>query len=250
MSEGIINNEQCLTQARELVCLLEAGQIEDAEQVLNDLTHIYETEIFQELGKLTRELHDTLSGFKVDSRMADIMEHELPDAKERLDYVIQMTEQAAHKTLTAVEESIPMCDEMVSATSEVSDKWRKFLARDMSAEQFREMAREISTFLDSSAVRTTALRASLNDILIAQDYQDLTGQTIRRVITLVQDVEDNLINFIKISARRSAGNGASAPASDKQASSGLQGPQIPGREDSDAMKSQDEVDDLLSSLGF
>ncbi|MFQ5487946.1 MAG: protein phosphatase CheZ [Gammaproteobacteria bacterium] len=250
MSEGIINNKQCLERARELVCLLEAGQTEDAEQVLNDLTHIYETEIFQELGKLTRELHDTLSGFQMDSKMADIMENELPDAKERLDYVIQMTDRAAHKTLTAVEESIPICDEMVDTTNEISDKWRKFLARDMTAEQFRDMAREISAFLDSSAARTTALRACLNDILIAQDYQDLTGQTIRRVITLVQDVQDNLINFIKISSRRGGGNGTDAVTSDRQATPGLQGPQIPGREDNDAMQSQDEVDDLLSSLGF
>ena len=249
MSEGIINNAQCLEQARELVCLLEAGRNEDAEQVLNELTHIYETEIFQELGKLTRELHDTLSGFQVDSRMTDIMEHELPDAKERLDYVIRMTDQAAHKTLNAVEASIPLCDEMVGATGEISDKWRKFLARDMSAEQFREMAREISTFLDSTTARATALRESLNEILIAQDYQDLTGQTIRRVIALVQDVQDNLVNFIKLSSRR-GGNGAAASAATVKPAGGLQGPQIPGREDSDAMKSQDEVDDLLSSLGF
>ncbi len=248
MNERIVNSEQCLAQARELVGLLEAGRTEDAERVLGDLTRIYETEIFRELGKLTRELHDTLASFQVDSRMTDIMENELPDAKERLDYVIRMTEQAAHKTLNAVEESIPICDGIVTATEEISDKWRKFLSRDMTAAQFREMAREISDYFESATERAAALRASLNEILIAQDYQDLTGQTIRRVIRLVQEVEDSLINLIRISSRRGDGNSAEAP--ERHRSSGLQGPQIPGREDSDAMKSQDEVDELLSSLGF
>ncbi len=247
MSEGIINEGQCLEKARELVCLLEAGKSDEAEEVLNDLTHIHETNIFQELGRLTRELHDTLTGFQVDSRMSELMEHDLPDAKERLDYVIQMTDRAAHKTLTAVEQSIPICDGIMDATEEISDRWHRFLARDMTAEQFREMARGISAFLETSSERTGALRSCLNDILIAQDYQDLTGQTIRRVIKLVQDVEDNLINFIRLSSKHAGANGASES---RHSTEGLQGPQIPGREDSDAMKSQDEVDELLSSLGF
>lgn len=247
MSEGIIDNGQCLVQARELVQCLEEGRNEDAEKVLGNLTQIYETEIFQELGKLTRELHEALAGFQMDERVSELMEHELPDAKERLDYVIQMTDRAAHKTLNAVEECIPVCDELLQATEDIQDKWHKFLAREMNADQFREMARAISAFLECAAERNRLLRQHLNDILIAQDYQDLTGQTIRRVIKMVQDVEDSLVHFIRISSRR--GNGSSGRSEQKERT-GLQGPQIPGREDSDAMKSQDEVDELLSSLGF
>ena len=247
MSDGIIENGQCLEKARRLVCLLEDGRHEEAEEVLNELTHIHESSLFQELGRLTRELHDALNGLQIDSRMSELMEHDLPDAKERLDYVIQTTERAAHKTLTAVEESIPLCDDLMNATRGIHDRWRRFLARDMTAEQFREMAQDVGSFLDESMVRVSTLRDRLNEILIAQDYQDLTGQTIRRVIKMVQDVEDNLVNFIRLSSRRQDREAAPAGASAK---GGLQGPQIPGREDSDAMKSQDEVDALLSGLGF
>ncbi len=246
MNNEMINGEQYLQQARDLVCHLESESYIDAEKTLCELTHIQETEMYQELGKLTRELHNTLSGFRVDSRIEDLAEQGIPDAKERLNFVIQMTDQAAHKTLTAVEESIPVCDEMVKSTEDISEKWKKFTSRDMSADQFREMAREISIYLESSSGKTTILRESLNDIMMAQEFQDLSGQTIRRVINLVQEMEESLIGIIRISSRHS--NDESDKTNKNQA--GLQGPQMPGKEDEDAMKNQDEVDDLLSSLGF
>ncbi len=246
MSNGILNSEQCLQQARELVVCLEAGNHEAAEEALGSLTQIHETEVYQELGKLTRELHSTLCGIELDDRMEDLAHNDIPDAKERLNYVIEMTDRAAHRTLGAVETAIPVCDEIVTSTGDIRDKWKKFVSRDMNADEFREMAREIGSYLDSSSERTGLLRESLNDILMAQDYQDLTGQTIRRVINLVQELEESLIAIIKLSSPGKS-TGKEKRKGDKE---GLQGPQIPGREDSDAMKSQDEVDDLLSSLGF
>ena len=246
MSNGILNNEQCLRQARDLVGFLEAGDREGAEKALGGLTRIHETEVYQELGKLTRELHSTLCGIEIDDRMADLAHHEIPDAKERLNYVIEMTDRAAHKTLGAVEKAIPICDEIVASTSDIRDKWKKFVSRDMNADEFRAMAREIGSYLDASSDQTGLLRESLNDILMAQDFQDLTGQTIRRVINLVQELEESLVAIIRLS---SPGKYTEAEERGRN-KEGLQGPQIPGREDSDAMKSQDEVDDLLSSLGF
>ncbi len=246
MNNGIVHNEQYLQQARDLVSSLESGDFEEAEKALGSLTRIHESEVYQELGKLTRELHSTLCGLDVDDRIEDLAHHEIPDAKQRLNYVIEMTDRAAHKTLGAVENAIPICEEIVTSTSHIRGKWRKFISRDMNADQFREMAREIGSYLDSSSERTSLLRESLNDILLAQDYQDLTGQTIRRVINLVQELEDSLISIIKLSSPERVRD------EDKKERNkeGLQGPQIPGREDKDAMKSQDEVDDLLSSLGF
>ena len=246
MSEGILNNEDCLEKARELVQCLEAGNHEAAEQALGSLTQIHETEVYQELGKLTRELHSTLCGIEVDDRIEDLAHHDIPDAKERLNYVIEMTDRAAHRTLGAVETAIPLCEEIVSSTGEIRDKWKKFVSRDMNADEFREMAREIGSYLDGSSERTNVLRESLNDILMAQDYQDLTGQTIRRVINLVQELEESLVSIIRLSSPVKDGGNKKREGNKE----GLQGPQIPGREDSDAMKSQDEVDDLLSSLGF
>ena len=102
--------------------------------------------------------------------------------------------------------------------------------------------------MQSSKQHTTRLRENLSEALIAQEFQDLTGQTVRRVITLVEEVEMGLVQIIKIA-------GKSMKSSDTNAAPGsneneLAGPQIPEHLDSDAVANQDEVDDLLSSLGF
>jgi len=244
MNKGTIIKEESLAHARNLVLCLETDRQEEAKKELGELTRIHETEIFRELGQLTRELHNNLTGFHVDDRMTAIAENDIQDATERMNYVIEMTNQAAHKTLNAVEASIPICDEIYEATSDISEKWRKFTSRDMTAEQFRVMASVIGGFLETASDRATILRNCLNDILIAQDYQDLTGQTLRRVIDLVQEVEAHLVGFIRVSSPREE------EKKPQQVTSGLQGPQIPGKEGADAVKSQDEVDELLSSLGF
>ena len=244
MNEGMTSQKESLAYARNLVVCLEEGRQEEAKLELVKLTEAHETEMFRELGRLTRELHNNLTGFQVENKIPSIDSGEIRDARDRLNYVIDMTNQAAHKTLNAVEESIPICEEISRATADICEKWHKFTARDMTAEQFRALAAEISAFFSAMSERIGNLHSALNVILIAQDYQDLTGQTLRRVIKLVQDVEEQLVSFIKISTNR---EGEHIP---QAAASGLQGPQIPGKEDADSVKSQDEVDDLLSSLGF
>lgn len=245
MDTGKKYDDRFVGRVRELLGHLEAGRDEEAEVIVGEITNIHETEMFKELGKLTRELHSALAGFKVDNRIVDIAEHDIPDAKERLDYVIRMTEQAAHKTLSAVEESIPLCEELVQRTGKIAGEWRRFMARDMDAERFRSLVSDIQGYLDGANAKCTAIKDHLNDVLIAQDFQDLTGQTIRKVIKLVQDVEESLVGFIRVSSGRSADRADSAGQDHR-----LSGPQIPGREESGAMKNQDEVDELLSSLGF
>lgn len=239
-------NENFLQRARDLVGHIEAGRYEDADAVLGELTHLQESEMFKELGKLTRELHDTLSGFKLDTRINDIAEREIPDAKQRLDYVIKMTDQAAHKTLTAVEDSLPVCEEFVVQSGRLQDDWGRFMARDMTADQFRSLVGEVKLFMENVAQKSVTIKDNLNEVLIAQDFQDLTGQTIRRVMQLVQEVEESLVGFIRVSSGRIA----EAPEPAAAGAAGLSGPQVPGCEDATAIKSQDEVDDLLSSLGF
>jgi chemotaxis protein CheZ len=120
------------------------------------------------------------------------------------------------------------------------------MSKDLSAGEFRSLAREIGVYLENIASESSRIKANLNDVLIAQDFQDLTGQSIRRVILLVHDIEEMLINFIRITGRKSEPD-TSAPRRNK---SKLEGPQIPGKESADVMSCQDDVDDLLSSLGF
>lgn len=232
-------DESYITQARDLVKHLELGNKDKAMAILSDLTQIHESHLFQEMGKLTRELHSILSGFRLDSRLAEIADVEIPDAKKRLNLVIEMTGNAAHKTLAAIEGSIPICEKIVNECTDMSSKWKKFIARDMEIEQFRQLVKEIGDFISNSEINSLELKQNLNDVVVAQDFQDLTGQSIKQVINLVQDIEDSLVSFIRESIESEKRTAEISSEMNKEKETG-----------SETVKNQDEVDDLLSSLGF
>lgn len=238
-----------LTLARELIERLESGDETAADETIDRLTRLRETELFRELGVLTRSLHEALKSFKVDTRLSDIAANEIPDARQRLNHVIDMTEQAADRTLTAIESALPLAEEVGTHGHQLGERWRRFRARDMGVEEFRDLSRDLEAFLALAERHGSALQSSLSDALMAQDYQDLTGQIIRRVINLVQELEDSLVDLVRISGARMAEE--KPVAADNPDESGTRGfgPAVPGQ-DEDVVSGQDEVDDLLSSLGF
>jgi chemotaxis protein CheZ len=203
--------------------------------------------LFQEIGRLTRELHDSINGFVMDARLADIAQTDMPDAAERLRYVIATTEQAANTTLGAVEDSLPLADSLRSDARHLAEQWARFNSRQLSVDDFRELSAELSHFLSVTESNSEALHGKLSEVLLAQGYQDITGQVIRKVIALVDDVEGKLVELVRLSGHRSrtAGDG---PAEGRGLSP--QGPVVPGVDKGDVVNSQDDVDDLLSSLGF
>ncbi|HKJ94146.1 MAG TPA: protein phosphatase CheZ, partial [Gammaproteobacteria bacterium] len=217
--------------------------------LIDQLTRLRETELFRELGVLTRSLHEALKSFKVDTRLSDIAANEIPDARERLNHVIDMTEKAADRTLTAIETALPLADDVGSQARALGEQWRRFRARDMGVEEFRELSRDLEEFLTLAEGNGAAMNASLSDALMAQDYQDLTGQIIRRVINLVQELEDKLVDLVRISGERMAEEKPAAADKDGEPDVQGYGPAVPGQ-DEDVVSGQDEVDDLLSSLGF
>lgn len=247
-----VADDGSLAQARRLVEELERGNEAEASRLLDDLARKRETGLFQELGKLTRELHDALAGFQLDSHITALAEHEIPDAKERLNYVVTMTEQAAHNTLNAVEESLPIAEELQRRADALHTKWLRFRHKDMDAAEFRALVPEIDSFLDLTSGHAGKLNGNLTEVLMAQGFQDLTGQIIRRVINLVKDVEENLVGLIRISGQRLAQPEvvAAPPRTGTDESTRGVGPQIPGLDTQDVLNNQDDVDDLLSSLGF
>ena len=250
MSDQESSNQRMLVTARQLVERLESGDEVGVDDLVEELTHIRETELFRELGQLTRELHEALKAFKSDSRLAAVAE-EIPDAQDRLNHVIDMTEQSAHRTLNAVEESLDLVNGLAEGGQGLRQRWQQFRARELSADEFRILSRDLEAFLDRVGEEGGRVQSHLTDALMAQDYQDLTGQIIRRVINLVQEVESGLVSLISISGRRQGEEKDQSGASrQKAATPDLEGPQIPGKESSTAVKGQDEVDDLLSSLGF
>jgi chemotaxis protein CheZ len=207
-----------------------------------------ESSLFQELGKLTREFHEALNSFRLDSRLASFAETEFPDARERLRHVVNMTAKSADRSLTAAEESMPICDGIENEAGELKGQWERFVKRDMSAEEFRRLSSRLSAFFDNVGSDAGVLRSNLSEVMMAQDFQDLTGQIIERVITLVDEMEGSLVDLIRIS-----GQNLREPATPKKEDvlKGV-GPVVPGVDDAaeNIVSGQDEVDDLLSSLGF
>ena len=247
MSNGAAPDQARLAQARRLVEEIESGHEEQADQVLDELTRMRESNLFRQLGKLTRELHETLNSFRLDSRLSTLAERDIPDAKERLNYVVTLTEQSAHRTLSAVEESLPAAEVLGRDAVELGGQWRRFRQRELSADEFRELARRLDGFFERTGLDAERLRGNLSEVLMAQEFQDLSGQVIRRVIHLVQEVEESLVQLLRITGAQLLGASELLPEEESEAG---YGPAVPGVDTNEVLSGQDEVDDLLSSLGF
>lgn len=248
MPDDSIVSNLALECARKLVKEIEAGNEQEAIQVLDDLAKIHESELFQEMGRLTRELHESIKNFTMNDRIAELTEEEIPDAKERLNHVITMTEEAANRTLTEVEKGLPLSEDIEKCANELHEKWQSFQNRDLSVEEFRGLVQELDGFFPVLSGNAKTLHNHMSEIMMAQDFQDLTGQIIRRVIALVHDVEESLVEMIRLSG----GKALKEKTADEQGKdTKAEGTHVPGTNSSaDIVEGQDEVDDLLSSLGF
>ncbi len=236
---------------RELAAHVEGGNESEANRLLDEITKQRESSLFQELGKLTRQFHEALNTFRLDSRIANIAEQDFPDAKERLRYVIEMTQQSADRSLTAAESSIPLCEGLKSGADELGEQWARFTRKELSADEFRQLSGRLGEFLGRVGEDSDVMRDNLNDVIMAQDFQDLTGQVITRVISLVDELEESLVDLIRISgANLIPQEKKEQPEETHEDRIKGTGPSIPGIDTEGVVSGQDEVDDLLSSLGF
>lgn len=239
-----------LEKAQALVAMLESEQTEDAaiEANIDEIMNIRESSLFQELGKMTREIHDSIMNFRMDERVSDLAHSDIPDAKDRLEYVIEMTEKSANTVLGVVEKSTPLAEKLSGQAKQLSEQWNRFRRRELDADQLREMGHEVESFFSESETMMNELLSGFNEVLMAQDFQDLTGQIIRKVIKLVDEIETNLVELVRIQGEHKIQDKTEISQDEREA---LDGPQVPGKETSnDVMKGQDDVDDLLASLGF
>jgi len=240
-----------LDQARELVQLLEMGENEVANQMVQQLAVPGSSELFAEVGKLTRQLHDSLKNFQIDPSLNNLLEEDIPDAKKRLNHVIDMTEQAANRTMDAVESCLPIADQLSQQLGSIKPQWQKLMQRQLQLGEFKQLCHTLDNFLLQANTDSGTLNTLLTDVLMAQDYQDLTGQILRRVIELVREVEESLIGLLTAFGQSSMMVAAEAkPAKSKPKAHEAEGPIIDAAERDDVVSGQDDVDDLLSSLGF
>ncbi|GGD57849.1 protein phosphatase CheZ [Lacimicrobium alkaliphilum] len=238
-----------LEDARRLVELLEAGDNQAAGELLEQVTEHDSVELFAEVGKLTRQLHDSLNNFQLDARIANLANEDIPDAQTRLNYVIETTENAANRTMDAVETSMPIAEQLNAKISGILPEWKKLMTRQIELGEFKTLCHDLDRILEDASSESAKLNELLTEVLMAQGYQDLTGQVIRRVIELVKEVEDNLVHMLTMFGEPEVDENSNN--SDKKSDKELaEGPIIDADSRDDVVSGQDDVDDLLSSLGF
>ncbi|WP_421257981.1 protein phosphatase CheZ [Aeromonas sp. 600886] len=239
-----------LDQARMLVAHLEQGEFELADELLANVCAPNAADLFEKVGQLTRQLHNSLQEFRLDPRIPDLATHDIPDARERLNYVIDMTDKAANRTMDAVEASLPIADRLNDNIQLVMPNWNALMSRDMSVGQFKSLCHQLDDFIKASESDADKLRQLLTEILMAQDFQDLTGQMIRKVIKLVQEVETKLIEMLTMFGEAAAEHSTRTLPVNAVNGIEAEGPIMNPEARADVVNGQDDVDDLLSSLGF
>ncbi len=198
--------------------------------------------VFNRIGQMARVLHDTLGQLGYD-KLIEKTVSALPDAKDRLAYVANLTEQAACRVLNATDVAGPLVDGMESRSRDLGAAWDKVFANQMSPEEFKALAVETRQFLKQDLPgQAKATHAQLTEIMMAQDFQDLTGQVIKKIVALAQELESGLMGLL-IEVLPEA-------KKTEEVTSLMNGPVVNAAGRTDVVVNQEQVDDLLESLGF
>src|SRR5262245_39123847 len=163
-----------------------------------------EPDLLAQLADLTSHLRSALDRFRLDARLTALTEKEIPDARQRLMPVLELTEAAAHRTLDLVEKSAPPADRTAREAAGIAAAWKRFRSGTISVAEYVDLTRRIDHFLESARADSESVRANLNEVLLAQDYQDLTGQIIRGVMNLVSEVEVVLVALTRLTVATAA----------------------------------------------
>lgn len=247
-----------MTNARELIRSLEQREFGEAVQIINELNKVRDRGLYQAVGQLTRKLHTAIVSFHLDPNFPEAREvSEIADATERLNYVVSMTERAANRTMDLVEATAPIISRMNEEARDLRVEWQRFTRREMDADGFRQLVKQVEQYFARSERDSEQVGMNLNEIMLAQDFQDLTGQVIKRVTNLVTEVERDLVELMLMASQVDHFAGIQhdhaqlrAELEQVKTPSQGEGPQINADKRSDVVQNQDDVDDLLSSLGF
>lgn len=206
------------------------------------LASAHNDEMLTRIGHVTRALHDSLRGLGLDKIMEQVA-HDIPDARDRLSYVARMTEQAAERVLNATDLAIPLQAELTASAAVLEESWKELLAEASLRSEYNQLASKTLTFLALTEKNTAETKALLMDIMMAQDFQDLTGQVIKKITGLAHEIEKQLVQVL-------IDFSPAVTKKEANACAGLMnGPQI-DPDAVDVVASQEQVDDLLDSLGF
>ena len=242
--------EQYGALVAKLSLALSASDDADFGEALDQIVHMREKNLFVELRKLTTGLQSALERFQFDSRLSNLAEKEMPDARSRLEHVLTLTDAAAHRTLDLVEQSGPIAKRTAQAAHELIEMRQRFHAGGLASPEVHKMLERVDVLLTTTQADNESIRKNLAEVSIAQSYQDLTGQIIRGVMQLVAEVEVTLGELVCLSAAHGdpEKNTLLSKLPNKQARG--HGPMVPGVDHGPAANDQKEVDSLFSGLGL
>ncbi len=208
-------------------------------------TKATKTTVVDQVGQLTRTLHNSLRELGYDKRLADISA-EAPEAQDKLTYIASKAEQAAERALNATEIAMPIQDELSSESTNLSEQWKQALeSKEPSpddVEKYKNLIINTLAYLDSVPKQTSATNAQLMEIMMAQDFQDLTGQVVTKVTKMVKNLEFELLQLLVANVPEGKRTGIDEGL--------MNGPVVnPGKRE-DVVSNQEQVDDLLASMGF
>jgi len=197
-------------------------------------------QLINRIGHLTRQMHESIRELGLDKGIAKAAEA-IPDARNRLGYIAQMTERAAERALNAIDVAQPIQDGLSSQAKALSQRWDAWFESPVELDVARQLVLDNRAYLAGVPQQVSATNAQLMEIMMAQDFQDLTGQVIKKMMHVIKDMDTQLLQLLIDNA---------PPDKRQDAPQGLlHGPQTVGGLP-DAVDGQDQVDDLLASLGF
>jgi chemotaxis protein CheZ len=200
--------------------------------------------MYERLGGIVRLLHDSLRELGYDRSLSDVAS-QIGDAQGRLEYVATLTEQAANKVLNAIDESMPQQDALSQKARDIENRWDLLFAGKLSVEEFKILATDSRQFAADTAQTADAEKARLLEIMMAQDFQDITGQLIKKIAQITHTAEKELAQLLRDNAPAELKTTTPAQHAKSGSTELMNGPDVAGK----AM-AQDDVDDLLDSLGF
>ncbi len=201
--------------------------------------------LIKQVGQLTRVLHDSLRELGYNKRLEDAAA-KIPDAQDRLAYVAYMTKQAAERALNATEIAKPIQDKLAADANALSRLWQQIFdapgSGQLDSEAFRNLVAQTRSYLNDVPNQTNATNAQLTEVMMAQDFQDLTGQVMKKITKMVKSLEQDLLRLLM----------DNVPMDKKEDTNKglLNGPVVNSAGRTDVVANQDQVDDLLASLGF
>lgn len=268
--EGLLQQK-----AEQLIAELAKGDIGSALYVINELQQAKHQAFYNEIGHLTRSLHDAINSFSDDVEKENKLDSTtlsgMTDASDRLNYVIEITEKTSHETMDRVDTSLELIEKLDGQSVRFKDLLSLVGQLEGEFDALSGVYDRTCQVKQESEDTIRDLKHQLTAILLAQSSQDISGQLIRRVITLLTEVQSGLVQLIDMAAKVESlslaelggvkPDSSSVTKKDQKTESTCakkeeksppkaEGPQINAEDNPNVASGQDDVDELLSSLGF